>query len=520
MRVDKFLNTVPLKSKLQIGDFKVEFVSVTHSIPEPNGLLIETPLGKVYHTGDWKFDDAPIVGDVTDFSRMREIADAGVDAVICDSTNAPDAGVSGSEATILEPLKQAVAAAKGRVAITTFASNVARMKTVMQAFAESGRQYVLCGRSVERIYRISREMNYFGDVPEPITFEEARDMPRDKVGYICTGSQGESRSALFRIAQGAHPFLNLTGGDTVIFSSKTIPGNEKEVGKLYNALCARGVSVVTSKEIPIHVSGHPCAEELSDLYRFMQPKSAIPVHGEERHMRAHARLASECGVPATLVPHNGDVISLAPGRPEIIGQTPHGRLYVDGSVIDDEDYGACSERRKLTYAGYCNIFLAIDRAGKLAAEPIVATAGIPNLGGLSGGDLNGFILRTVINAYRDLREEDFESDEAVKDDIRTAVRRSVNAVWRKKPVTNVFIARTGSPVKMRHVAGAAPVPKTVRMEKDDLSEGRGKSRVKRRGAAPAKKKEGKPPAGGKGEEAPKRGGGGRRRGGKRPSRQS
>ena len=292
-----FLHSVPLKSRLRIGDFGIEFVSITHSIPEPNGLYITTPQHKIYHTGDWKFDAHPVLGDATDFKRLEELAEMGLDACICDSTNALDKGVSGSEHDILAPMTDLIKQATGKVVITSFASNVARMKTLIQACVDAGRHYFLAGRSMERIYNHGREMGYFKGIPDPVPFEHIRDIPAGKIACICTGSQGESRATLAKIARDAFPFFTVGTGDTVIFSSKAIPGNEKAIGLIYNQLSFKNVKILTSKSFDIHVSGHPCEDELIELYRTLKPFSAIPVHGERRHMvvrpeggtRLHAR---------------------------------------------------------------------------------------------------------------------------------------------------------------------------------------------------------------------------------------
>ena len=438
--VGNALNIIPLKVKLSLGDFEVEFVSITHSIPEPNGLFITTDAASVYHTGDWKFDADPILGDATDYVRIKEIAELGVDVCICDSTNALDSGYSGSESDVLEPLIKAIESASGRVAITTFASNVARMKTLMRATVAAGRHFVLCGRSVERIYNIGREMGYFGDLPDPVPAMDARNLPKNKIVCICTGSQGEPRSALGRIARGNHPFFDLSSGDTVIFSSKTIPGNEKAIFKIYNMLAENNVDIITTKSFDIHVSGHPCAEELKELYRILKPTSAIPVHGEIRHMNRHAQIAKEMGVKSTFVPKNGDVIEISKEGITLRASVEAGRIYVDGRVLDSDD-GASSERKRLTYAGYAVIHVCVDKVGNLLGMPSLHARGLPDAKILFGSLGERYYEKLFREIYESLNATDYESDTALQDAFRLGFRRAINHVWGKKPITDVHISR-------------------------------------------------------------------------------
>jgi ribonuclease J len=440
--VDPFLHTIPLKAKLALSPFNIEFISITHSIPEPNGLLITTPLGKVYHTGDWKFDPDPVLGCVTDFERLHQLKNENIKAVICDSTNALDKGVSGSESSILEPMIQEIQSASHGVAITTFASNLARVKTLITAATKAGRSYTLLGRSLERIYNIGREMGYFGGVPDPIPLDEAQRIPKSKIVLLCTGSQGEDRAALGKIARGAHPMWNLSAGDKVIFSSKAIPGNEKAISKILNQLCELGVDVVTSKIADIHVSGHPCADELDELYRIIQPEYAIPVHGEARHMQRHAQIALKAGVSGVEIPKNGDVIEISPnfGYKESIEA---GRLYIDGSILDDDLFGGSADRKRLAYAGCTSIFIHLNQHNNIVGKPYITSWGVPILTKTPKGNDELFvsIIHEGLSEINEISKTEKMTDYMISEHIRKTFRREVNRIWFKKPMTEVIIHR-------------------------------------------------------------------------------
>ncbi len=436
--VGNALNVIPLKAKLSLKPFNIEFVSITHSIPEPNGLLITTPLGKVYHTGDWKFDPDPVLGDATDFERLHQLKSENILAVICDSTNALDSGVSGSEASILEPMVKEILAATGGVAITTFASNVARVKTLVTAATRAGRKYAFLGRSLERIYGISREMGYFAGVPDPVPYDQIANIPKKELVVLCTGSQGEDRAALGKLARGIHPTWKLSEGDTVIFSSKVIPGNEKPVSKTLNQLAMQGVNIVTSKMVDIHVSGHPCADELTELYETIQPRYAIPVHGEERHMQRHAQIALNAGVKGIEIPHNGDVIEIAPNF-GWVGEVEAGRLCVDGAFLDDVFNGATAERKRLGFAGCVAIFLHLDSDNNLVGQPEVVTWGVPSMTGSNHKDAAELYRAIIIEAFYALENEIMGKDNEIAESIKRSFRREVNRIWGKKPMTHVVI---------------------------------------------------------------------------------
>jgi ribonuclease J len=446
--VGKALNVIPLKAKLSLRPFDIEFISITHSIPEPNGLLITTPLGKIYHTGDWKFDPDPVLGDATDFDRLHKLKSENILAVICDSTNALDAGVSGSEASILEPMIQEISAAKGGVAITTFASNVARVKTLVTAATRSGRKYAFLGRSLERIYGISREMGYFDGVPEPVPYDQMANVPKKEMVLLCTGSQGEDRAALGKLARGIHPSWKLSAGDTVIFSSKVIPGNEKPVSKILNRLAMQGVKVVTSKMADIHVSGHPCADELTELYETIKPKYAIPVHGEERHMQRHAQIALNTGVKGVEIPHNGDVIEIAPNF-GWVGSVESGRLCVDGTFLDNAYNGATAERKRLGYAGCATIFLHLDNENNLIGQPEISTWGIPAITGSNHKAAVELYRAIIIEAFYAIEEHIMDKDNEIADIIKQSFRREVNRIWGKKPMTQVIIHKLNKNIRRK-----------------------------------------------------------------------
>jgi ribonuclease J len=446
--VGNALNVIPLKAKLSLRPFDIEFVSITHSIPEPNGLLITTPLGKVYHTGDWKFDPDPVLGDATDFDRLNKLKSENILAVICDSTNALESGYSGSEASVLEPMIKEIQAATGGVAITTFASNVARVKTLVTAATRAGRKYAFLGRSLDRIYGIAREMGYFAGVPDPVPFDQIANMRKSEMVILCTGSQGEDRAALGKLARGIHPNWKLSSGDTVIFSSKVIPGNEKAVSRTLNQLAEKGVQIVTSKMVDIHVSGHPCADELTELYTIIQPKYAIPVHGEERHMQRHAQIALDTGVKRAELPHNGDIIEIAPNF-GWIGAVESGRLCADGAFLEDAFNGAPAERRRLSFAGCAVIFVHLDDDNNLLGQPEISTFGIPAITGKSHSDAKELYREIIIEAFYDLDDKSFENDNDIGEGIKRGFRREVNRIWGKKPMVQVIIHKVNRKKKVK-----------------------------------------------------------------------
>jgi len=438
--VDIDMRVIDLGAKLSLGPFDLEFVTLTHSIPEPNGVIIRTPLGLVLHTGDWKIDPEPTLGPVTDSPTLRAIGDEGVLAMVCDSTNVLSSGESGSEMRVKESLIKLIAKQKGRVAVTTFASNVSRVVSVCAAAEAADRSVCLLGRSMLRIVGAAREV---GLLPHGVSFVEPAEagfLPREKVLYLCTGSQGEPRAALARIARDDHRDLVLTEGDTVIFSSKIIPGNERGIFTLINDLVELGVDVITEKDAFIHVSGHPNRDELKKMYEWVRPKYAIPVHGEARHLEAHADFALTLGVKDSIAPRNGDLIRLAPGEPEVIDETPAGRWMLDGDILMPEGSGPMRERRKLSFAGLVAVALAIDEHGNSAAPPAVAIIGAPKEApGVD--DIAEAISEKAEAALHALSNSKRRDDAAVELAVTRAVRNEMIASWGKRPGVAILIQR-------------------------------------------------------------------------------
>lgn len=422
---------VPLGGHIDIGPFAIDFVSITHSIPEPNALAIKTPLGTIVHTGDWKLDPDPLLGDLTDENALKKLGDEGVLALVCDSTNALVNGESGSEAAVRASLTELIGTLTGRIAVTSFASNVARLETVAKAAQAHGRKIALVGRAMHKLVAAARETGYLKDFPPTIDDVDAADLPAHKILYLVTGSQGERRAALARIADNSHPAVKLGPGDAVIFSSRVIPGNELAIFEMHNKLAALGVNLLTDEEYFVHVSGHPCREELSQMYRWTRPQIAVPVHGELRHMTEHARLARSLQVPQSLVPENGQLFRLAPGRAELIDEVPSGRIHLDGRVLVEEGAGYARSRRALSHAGIIAITLVLDGKGRLATEPALIFDGIPEPVHEAVRDATDAALR----AYNPKRVD--EAD--LKEKVRRAARRAAEESWGKKPVTRVEI---------------------------------------------------------------------------------
>ncbi len=420
---------VAVGGNLVLGPFTLDFISITHSILEPNLLAIRTPLGVIAHTGDWKLDPDPLLGEVTDASAIQKLGDEGVLATVCDSTNALTPGHSGSEARVRDSLVDVIGTLKGRVAVTAFASNVARLDSVARAAKAHGRHIALVGRSMHKIVAAARETGYLKDFPATFDEVEAAELPPRKVLYLCTGSQGEPRAALARIASDNHPFVHLTKGDAVIFSSRIIPGNELPIFELQNKLAGLGVEVLTEQDHFVHVSGHPCRDELEQMYRWTRPAIAIPVHGELRHLTEHARLAKSLQVPHALVPANGQLWRLAPGEPDLIDEVPSGRIHRDGFVLVAEGEGLAKSRRALGHAGLIAITLVLDGKGRVAAEPAILMEGIP---------------APVHEAVRDAVEgmiatQKRGDSDGLAEAVRRAARRAAADSWGKKPVCRVSV---------------------------------------------------------------------------------
>lgn len=428
--------------RFSAGPFALELVRVTHSVPEASSLAIRTALGTILHTGDWKLDPAPVVGAVTDEAAFRRLGDEGVHALVCDSTNAMVPGRSGSEADVRDTLVELFGRYPNRIAISCFATNVARLKGIAEAAAANDRHVALVGRSLWRINEAARSNGYLDGVEPFVSERDAGFLPRDKVVLVVTGSQGEPRSALARIAADDHPEVVLEEGDVVIFSSREIPGNERAIGRVQNLLVRAGVGVVTADDEMVHVSGHPARDELVRLYQWVRPQLAVPVHGEERHLRAHARLAADCQVAQAIVPSNGQMIRLAPGPAEVVATVKSGRLAIDGKRIVPLDAGAMRSRHRMMYNGAAVATLVLDRRGALVTEPQIAVMGLLDHPEQDEGPAAAATaVRQAVEAMPDAARQD---DEAVKQTVRIAVRRSFNASQGKKPLTEVHLIRTGA----------------------------------------------------------------------------
>jgi len=429
---------VQLGSRFKIGPFDVELVSMAHSIPESNAIIIRTPAGTVLHTGDWKIDPTPILGDITDEKKLRALGEEGCTALVGDSTNAVRDGRSPSEADVGRTIAGLIKSARGRVAVTTFASNVARLRTVAEAAFVADREVVVVGRAMERVVQIARETGYLEGV-QPFRPADAYGyLPPNKVVALCTGSQGEARAALARIAQDQHPEVTLARGDLVIFSARTIPGNEKPVGRIINGLIEQGIEVITDRTHLVHVSGHPRRAELEELIGWVKPKILIPVHGEALHLSEHAKLARSLGVPEVVQCRNGDLVRIAVGHAGIIDEVPSGRIYKDGSILVEADSRTVADRKRLSFAGSVSVAIAIDDKGQLAADPELDLIGIPERD--RAGEL-------IAEAVYDAIEETMESlprkrrsdSDAVAEAVRRAVRTAVMQRWGKKPMCHVHV---------------------------------------------------------------------------------
>jgi ribonuclease J len=433
---------VPVKqversSRFQVGPFDIELCSVAHSIPESNALIIRTPHGTVLHTGDWKLDPTPILGDPTDEAKLRALGEEGCLALIGDSTNAVRDGRSPSEADVAKTLTELIANAPARVAVTTFASNVARIRAVAEAAAAAGREVVLVGRAMERVAQVARETGFLDGVREFRGIDMYGHLPRDKVVALCTGSQGEPRAALARIAADEHPEIGLSKGDQVIFSSRTIPGNEKAVSKIVNGLIDQGVEVITDRTHLVHVSGHPRRAELEQLIGWVKPQLLIPVHGEALHLSEHAKLARALGVKVGMC-RNGDLVKLGPGEPGIVDEIPVGRAYKDGAILIEENSRAVIDRKRLSFGGVAFVAMAMNDKGQLVSDPEIELVGIPekSIGGASMLELANDV---VMETFETLPKPRRRDPDAVEESIRRAVRGALAQNWGKKPLVYVHV---------------------------------------------------------------------------------
>ena len=436
------ITEIPLNGSFSLGPFDLTLITLTHSIPEPNAVAIRTPLGTVLHTGDWKIDAAPLTGAVTDEDAIRRLGDEGVLAMVCDSTNVFVDGEAGSEADVRAVLTPLIGSLKGGVAAACFASNVARMDTIIRAAEDNGRRVCLVGRSMIRMSQAARSVGLLQGVGPFLNDAEAKHFPKSKVLYLCTGSQGEPRAALSRIAGGTHPHVNLGKGDACIFSSRIIPGNDVPIRNLQNTLADRGVRLYTERDHPgIHVSGHPCRDELTRMYHWARPQIAVPTHGERRHLLEHAALARDLQVPQTVAPRNGDMVRLAPGRAEVIDEVPAGRLYVDAGVVTPENGDALRERRHAAFNGMLTVSVALDDRGRVASQPRVKAIGMPGDGDYSVAEAAADLAAEASDALRRLSADDREDDCLVETALSRTLKKAAFRIWKRRPVVEATVLR-------------------------------------------------------------------------------
>ena len=434
------LHEVPLGGAITIGPFALDFISLTHSIPEPNALLIKTAAGTVLHTGDWKLDPNPLEGEEFDAAALRRAGDEGVLALVCDSTNVFQPGTSGSETEVRETLTALCADRPGRIAITTFASNAARIATVAEVARRHDRHLVVVGRSLWRIIAAAKKTGYLEDLGPVLEANEGAYLPPDKVLYLCTGCQGEPRGAMARIASGDHQQVTLEKGDLVIFSSKIIPGNELAIGRMQNRLSLLGVEVLTEKKYDrIHVSGHPCQDELADMYRWVRPRISVPVHGEHRHLVRHAELARELQVPQAIVVENGQVLRLSEEGAEIVGEVRSGRWLIDGHCLIEQEHEAIRQRRRMMYNGNAVVTLVVDETGRLQADPVLVLQGVSdeNLEQNIAEAAKAAAVESIDRMPAAARRQDHSVQEAA----RIAMRRTIRGISGKNPVVEVRVVR-------------------------------------------------------------------------------
>ncbi|MDX2306815.1 MAG: ribonuclease J [Hyphomicrobium sp.] len=433
------INIVKLGARFQVRGFDLEFVNMAHSIPETSALIMRTPLGTVFHTADWKLDSAPYIGTPSRPEVFQAIGDEGVLALVCDSTNAMREGRSPTETEVAESLAEIVKKAPQRVLLTTFSSNVARIKACYEAAIANGRRLVVAGKALHRVIEVAIDTGYLPKDFAYLDQQQMKYLPRGEVLCLCTGSQGEPRAALARIAEMQHPDIALDKGDIVIFSSRAIPGNEKSIGAIQNALIRMGVDIVTDAEALVHVTGHPRREELKQMYGWIKPRIAVPMHGEARHLTANARLARESGVRETVTAYNGEIVRLAPGVARIIDDAPVGRVFRDGRLLVPEGEGPVRERRKLAFVGIAVVGLALTRKGAVLGDPIVMLDGIP-AEAYDGEPMIDIAYDAVEGALRSIPEQRRRDAALVEDAVKRSVRAAIADAWGKKPICKVLVS--------------------------------------------------------------------------------
>jgi len=426
--------------RFTVGPFDIEAINVTHSIPEPVSLAIRTPLGLVVHTGDWKIDSGPTIGEKTDEARFRALGDEGVRALICDSTNAMREGDSPSEEQVGEGLRGVIEAAPGRVAITTFSSNVGRIRSIMEASRDAGRQVLVLGTSMRRVINVATELGYLDGLPEVVSEEDYGYIPRENIVVLCTGSQGEPRAALAKLARDEMRSVALSPGDTVVYSSRVIPGNEKAILETKNQLIEQGIRIIEDTDALVHVSGHPRRNELRRMYEWTRPQVLVPVHGEAAHLVAHGALGASAGIPEVAQVRNGDMIRLAPGAAEIIEQVPFGRIFKDGRLVGSEEDMGIKDRRKLSYVGHVAVNVVLDDRYEISGDPDLVAIGVAAVDA-NGDDMEDLMLDAAIGAVESIPRVRRKDLNLVAEAVRRAVRASANEAWGKKPIVTVFVTR-------------------------------------------------------------------------------
>ena len=440
INIGSHLKIVKLGGNVKLGAFDIDYVTLTHSILEPNGLAITTPEGVVLHTADWKIDEDPLIGEKTDVKKLTELGKKGVLAMVCDSTNIFNLGSSGSESLVRTGLLTVLEKMKNRIVITSFASNVARMETVFKVAEKIGRQVCLVGRSMNRIYQLARQCNYLQDIKVPIDVRDAKKIPKNKIVFLCTGSQGEQRAALARIANGTHPDLHLEKDDNVIFSSRIIPGNEKRLFKIFNDFSKNDINVLSEENSMIHVSGHPAREDLKKMYSWVKPKILIPVHGEQRHMAEHISFAKEMGVKFPVKVSNGEILRLAPGEPEVVDKVTWGRVYLDGKVLIDNDSPVLKERRNMAANGYMEITVLISKNGQIKNNPIVTLKGIPLIEE-DASEIEYDLEDVVMDTCKTFNLNNSKQEKNLIDTLKGNCRKLINDKSGKKPLVNINLVR-------------------------------------------------------------------------------
>ena len=440
INIGSHLKIIELNGNIKIGPFDINYVTLTHSILEPNALQIKTPHGTLLHTGDWKCDTDPLIGKQMDEIKLKEIGKQGVLAMICDSTNIFTEGRSGSEKDVRESMLTVFENIKKKIVVTTFASNVARMETVFKCAEKIGRHLSLVGRSMHRIYNTERECGYLQNIKPPLDPRDAKKIPRDKIVYLCTGSQGEPLGAMNRIVNQEHPDVYLDEGDTVIFSSRIIPGNEKKLFKIHNQLVKNNINVISEENAFIHVSGHPGRDEMKDMYEWIKPKISIPVHGEHRHMKEHYDFATSLGVPQPMLIENGDMIRIAPGEPKIIDKVHNGKLYVDGNRVIDDQSRFLKDRKNIAHNGLMDVTLIISKKGSLDRNPIINIRGLP------------FNDEELDECFYEMEDEILKTSKAYSlnnkkheknliDALKSNLKKIIYSKTRKRPYTNITLIR-------------------------------------------------------------------------------